>query len=149
MADSQERRRRNRPILVSGSARSGTTWVGKMIASHPRVAYLQEPFNPQYRHAGSPVQFFYEHVTPQTAPAFRDYLNRLMSFPTQWWAEVLARPTPRRLVGATLRLMECWRQRLACRPLLKDPIALFSAAWIAQNYNADMIVLIRHPAAYV
>src|SRR5262249_10303269 len=25
----------NRPILVTGAPRSGTTWVGRMIASHP------------------------------------------------------------------------------------------------------------------
>ena len=37
--------RRARPILVTGSHRSGSTWVGKMIASHPRVAYVEEPFN--------------------------------------------------------------------------------------------------------
>ena len=34
-----------RPILVTGSFRSGSTWVGRMIASHPRIAYVSEPLN--------------------------------------------------------------------------------------------------------
>ena len=35
----------HRPILVTGSHLSGTTWVGRMIAVSPCVAYLHEPFN--------------------------------------------------------------------------------------------------------
>ena len=34
-----------RPILVTGAHRSGSTWVGRMIATSPRVTYLHEPFN--------------------------------------------------------------------------------------------------------
>ena len=34
-----------RPILVTGSHRSGTTWVGKTIALSPSVTYIGEPFN--------------------------------------------------------------------------------------------------------
>jgi hypothetical protein len=32
---------------------------------------------------------------------------------------------------------------------MKDPIALFSAPWLARTFNADVVVLIRHPAAVV
>jgi hypothetical protein len=34
------------------------------------------------------------------------------------------------------------------RPLLKDPIAIFSAEWLATKFDIDVIVLIRHPAAF-
>jgi len=36
-----------KPILVTGSHRSGTGWVGQMIAATPapRVAYVWEPFS--------------------------------------------------------------------------------------------------------
>lgn len=145
----QQRRLRNRPILVTGSHRSGTTWVGKMIASHPHVNYVQEPFNPQYPHPGSPVRYYFEHVTPETAPQFRAYLDGLMRSPANWWAQVRARPQPRPIVGATLRTFRAWWRRITgCRPLLKDPIALCSAEWIARTYDADVVVLIRHPAAF-
>jgi hypothetical protein len=34
------------------------------------------------------------------------------------------------------------------RPLVKDPIAIFSAEWLATRFNMDVVVLIRHPAAF-
>ena len=34
-----------KPILLTGSNRSGTTWTGKMIASSDEVFYVEEPFN--------------------------------------------------------------------------------------------------------
>ena len=34
-----------KPILVTGSHRSGTTWVGKMLAATGSVGYIHEPFN--------------------------------------------------------------------------------------------------------
>ena len=34
-----------KPILVTGSHRSGTTWVGKMISLNKNVGYIHEPFN--------------------------------------------------------------------------------------------------------
>jgi hypothetical protein len=37
---------------------------------------------------------------------------------------------------------------LHSRPLLKDPIAFFCAEWLAQQYNMDVVILIRHPAAF-
>jgi hypothetical protein len=34
------------------------------------------------------------------------------------------------------------------RPLLKDPIALMSAEWLAERFGVQPVVLIRHPAAF-
>lgn len=33
------------PILVTGSHRSGTTWVGQMLATSENIGYIWEPFN--------------------------------------------------------------------------------------------------------
>ena len=35
------------------------------------------------------------------------------------------------------------------RPLMKDPIAIYSAEWLHQTFDMDVIILIRHPAAFV
>jgi len=35
------------------------------------------------------------------------------------------------------------------RALVKDHIAVFSAEWLAKRFNMDVLVLIRHPAAFV
>ncbi len=137
----------NRAILVTGSHRSGTTWVGQMIASHPRVVYLSEPFN--LEHPGTPVRHWFHDVTRRDDAAFRAYLTPLLTFRHSWTADFLARPGPRRLVGATLRKLGSLARHLGgCRPLLKDPIALFSAGWLADTFPTDVVVLVRHPAAF-
>jgi LPS sulfotransferase NodH len=37
------------PILVTGTHRSGTTWVGKMLAADSSTAYISEPLNVLHR----------------------------------------------------------------------------------------------------
>jgi hypothetical protein len=32
-----------RPVIVIGAPRSGTTWIGQVLSRHPEVAYLDEP----------------------------------------------------------------------------------------------------------
>jgi hypothetical protein len=34
-------------------------------------------------------------------------------------------------------------------PLIKDPVALMSADWLARRFGLNVIVMIRHPAAFV
>jgi hypothetical protein len=137
-----------RPILVTGSHRSGSTWVGKMIASHPRVSYVHEPFNPALQ-PGCPVAHQWHHVTAADEARFRAYLRPWLEIHHSWWQDVRARVCPRRVVGATLRTLGGWKRRLlGWRPLLKDPIAFFSAEWLADSFGMDVVVVIRHPAAF-
>jgi hypothetical protein len=35
------------------------------------------------------------------------------------------------------------------RPLVKDPLAVFSSEWLANRFDMDVVMLIRHPAAFV
>jgi hypothetical protein len=141
---------RNKPILVTGILRSGSSWVGEMIASHPTVISFWEPFNYHTRPKNAPMHCCFQYVTAEQEKQFRKYLRPYVEFRHPWLEEVLDRIHPRRLVGATLRATKAWwRKVTGCRPLLKDPIALFSAEWLARTYNMDVVVLIRHPAAFV
>jgi hypothetical protein len=119
-----------------------------MIASHPGVHYVKEPFNPDYQ-PECPSWHQWRHVTDEDAAAFRAYLRRQFAVRHSWWEDVRTRAHPRRFVGATLRALDAWRRRLAgSRPLMKDPTAFFSAEWLAQTFDMDVVVLIRHPAAF-
>src|SRR5207247_8079602 len=39
-------------------------------------------------------------------------------------------------------------RRGARRPLVKDPIALLSSEWLARSFGMQVVVMIRHPAAF-
>ena len=41
------------------------------------------------------------------------------------------------------------RRRRGDRVVMKDPLAFFSAEWLMQNFGMTVVVLIRHPAAFV
>lgn len=135
------------PILITGSHRSGTTWVGKMISLSWYIFYLEEPFNRCYDYISNdvlPQQFYY--IRPQ---AKTSTLKATMD-------EILALSKPfnnlefRYKLNRKIPLFKYTRQLLGLpRPLLKDPIAVFSSPWLAQTYNMSVICLVRHPAAFV
>jgi hypothetical protein len=117
-----------------------------MICSHPGLAYLSEPFN--VRIPPSPIRHFFHHVTPAEAQAFHGYLEPLLTFHDAALYQIRDSgpwPTVRRS-GRTIRAW--WRRWRNQRPLMKDPIAFFSAEWLARTFGADVVVMIRHPAGF-
>lgn len=141
-----------RPILVTGSHRSGTTWVGRMLAAAPGVAYLHEPFNPFHRPGtcAAHIERWFEYVPPGGASPFERPLRRTIGLEYDLGAEVAALRSPRdfgRMVRDALRF-RIWKAQ-GRRPLVKDPIAIFSAEWLSTTFDMDVVVMIRHPAAFV
>jgi hypothetical protein len=141
----------DRPILVTGAHRSGTTWVGKMLALAPGVAYVHEPFSPKTPKGLSPAGFdrYFTVVSDANAARYQPGLERTLALrydlgaqlrSARGWRDVVRIPRDYR------RLMET--RRGGRRPLMKDPIALLSAEWLAETFGMDVVVLVRHPAAF-
>lgn len=140
------------PILVTGHHRAGTTWIGKMLAASRDVGYIHEPFNPGQRPGICSVRpnRYFTHVPDANPEAWQKALQATLSFQYDVRAEVEAIRSLKdfgRMVRDYGRF--AWLQHRGRRALMKDPIALFSAEWIAEQFGADVIVLIRHPAAFV
>jgi hypothetical protein len=140
-----------RPILVTGSHRSGSTWLGQMIAASDTVGYIHEPFNidrgPGICRTRFPYWFTY--IRPGTDGDMADDFRRLLGFRYNYLAQagsVRSRRDVRVLIRDGGRFLR-YRMRHA-RPLLKDPMALFSAEWIAETFDAQVVVVVRHPAAF-
>jgi hypothetical protein len=56
----------------------------------------------------------------------------------------------RRFLPSRLKLFRITHKYLGLpRPILKDPIAVFSAEWLAEVFRMNVVCLIRHPAAFV
>jgi hypothetical protein len=139
------------PILVTGSHRSGTTWVGKMLALSGSMAYIHEPFSPLRSPGwlGVRIPHWYLYVCPENEAPYLPAVRRLLALRYPLARDLRLRPRPRVLGQMALE----WPRSLAARArraraLLKDPIALFSAEWLADRFEARPVVMIRHPAAF-
>ncbi len=92
-----------------------------MLASSPAVAYIHEPF----------------HVRPEPTVCTARF--------DRWFTYVCAENEE----GVAPHFQEMLdRIGRAGRPLLKDPIAVFSAEWLASRFDTANLVMIRHPAAF-
>ena len=141
-----------RKILLTGSHRSGTTWVAKMIAAAPGIGYIHEPFNPViYRPWLCSRKFEgFTYVTRDNEAPFVRPLQKTFNFSFNGWGAIRSI----RSRGDLKRRLNDFREsrdrrKRSLRPLVKDPIAVFSAEWLADRFDMDVIVLIRHPAAFV
>ena len=141
----------DKPILVTGAHRSGTTWVGKMIAASPAVSYIQEPFLPGRRPGICAVTFPYNftYVTDENEVDYYDHLKATLAFRFQWRAALAALKTPRDVAIMFKYGTHFFFSRARhAVPLVKDPLAVFSAEWLARRFDMHVIVTIRHPAAF-
>jgi len=138
-------------ILVTGSHRSGSTWTGMVLASGGEVLYIQEPFNVLHKKRyETPVKYWFEYLDKSDSPArqaaFKTYLRRFINFDFFRLKEDLKNTKnitqyPRTVYGA-------FRKNRLRRKLIKDPLAVFSAEWLAAHFDMDVVVLVRHPAAF-
>ena len=139
------------PILVTGSHRSGSTWAGRMIAHASTVSYIHEPFNLHHRPGICRAQFNYQfpYVCRENESLYLNDLKDCLSFKYHFIEELKATKSLKEFVRSIQAYSRFTKYRiLKKRPLVKDPIALFSAEWLAQRFNMDVVVLIRHPAAF-
>lgn len=143
-----------KPILITGSHRSGSTWVGKMIASSPKVHYIHEPFNVDFSPGAgisrSRFKYWYTYISEENEDQYYSALKDTISYSYSTFSALKSLRSPRAINKVIQEYLRFRQNRiLKLRPLLKDPIALFSAEWIASRFNADVVVIIRHPAAFV
>ena len=138
---------------MTGAHRSGTTWVANALAADRANAYLPELFNPDHFHqklCGIRFPYWFMRIETGGNPRYHRYLSKMLSWEFGWHDAAAATVrSPRASMHAARVAHACRQSRTRnCRPLLKDPIALFSAEWLAETFAMDVIVLIRHPAAF-
>jgi Sulfotransferase domain len=140
-----------RPILVTGMFRSGTTWVGRILAASGEVGYIDEPFNRSATHGGSirfPVDHWYTYVTAENERRFLPALVPALRFEYPL-ARQLTRCRNRTHLRETLRSWRGYVRSRGQRPLIKDPNAVFSAEWFMRRLGSDVVVVVREPVAVV
>lgn len=138
-------------VLVTGSHRSGSTWVGRILAASRSLHYVQEPFNivahQRWLEPPPPQQFFYVHSA--VADTWRARYQRVVDLKPP-----LVRPivsgvgSGRSKLALRLAKGAAQARRRNAAPLIKDPIAVFSTEWLADTFGLRPVVLIREPVAF-
>ena len=138
-----------KPILVTGAHRSRTTWVGRMLALSPEIGYIHEPFNIASYNRAADFAYWYYYITDENASSFFRGIADAIAFRYDLMDGIKRAQRPRDIVGAFRTYSRFWFHRLrGARPLIKDPIAVFSAEWLASAFDMGVVVMIRHPAAF-
>ncbi len=140
------------PILITGSHRSGSTWTGRMIAHASAISYIHEPFNLDHRPGICKAKFDYQfpYICHENESQYLNDLKDCLKFKYHLLEELKTTKSYKDFglsMRDYLRFTIC--RILNKRPLIKDPIAVFSAEWLASTFNMDVVVIIRHPAAFV
>jgi hypothetical protein len=140
------------PILVTGAHRTGTTWVGKMLAATDETAYISEPLNVYHRPGvfAAPVSHWYTYIDAENEAEFYSAYQKLLRFDYDLSAELSAIHSRKDALRMARDRWIFWTgRRNQARPLIKDPFAVFSIAWFITRLDSQVVVTVRHPAAFV
>jgi hypothetical protein len=139
------------PILVTGTHRSGTTWVGKMLAVDAMTAYISEPLNVLHRPGvfHTKVKYWYQYICDDNESEYLPAFQELLEFDYHIWDEVRSLRSRHDLLrmGRDFYIFYTGLIR-GQRALLKDPFAVFSTPWFAKRLNCKVAITVRHPAAF-
>lgn len=139
------------PILVTGAHRTGTTWVGKMLASSSQVAYISEPLNVLHRPGvlRAPVSNWYTLISAENESAYLPAFREMLAFRYGLWREIRSLRSRKDFLRMGRDFSVFLRGRfMRQRPLIKDPFAVFSAPWFAERLGCRVVITVRHPAGF-
>ena len=111
----------NKPLLITGSHRSGSTWIGKVIERSNDFIYLEEPTSlHKIEGSLSSIKYWFQYIHNSDKNMIQEliYLNKY-----------------------TLSQNK--------KALFKDPLAFFSIDTFINTLEADVLISVRHPAAFV
>ena len=139
------------PILVTGTHRSGTSWVGKMLAADALTAYVSEPLNVMHRPGvfGAKVSHWYQYICEENEAEYLPAFQDLLEFDYHVWDEIRALHSHRDFLRMGRDFLIFYNGLMrGQRALIKDPFAVFSTVWFAKRLNCKVVITVRHPAAF-
>ena len=142
-------------ILITGCPRSGTTWVADILARAPHTMLFSEPFSPDLSQRPCRVcnirwnEWFY-CVEEENAAEFQPAIEEMLALRHRTWEHLRKCKTTKNVVDVLARGARFRMARLTTtQSIIKDPLALLASPWLAREFGARVVVMIRHPAAVV
>lgn len=140
-----------KPILVTGSHRSGTTWTGVNLSCAPHTGYIHEPFNAAKKasYSNKAFGYWFQYISEENELDYKETLDKVIHFQYPLLGNLTRSRTMRNVADVFKEQGYTLLHRIrGDTPIIKDPIAFFSADWLCKKYNMNVLVLIRHPAAF-
>lgn len=140
----------HQPLLVTGAHRTGTTWVGKMLAAGG-FAYVSEPLNVLHQPGvmAAPVPRWYAYITRENEAGYLPAFQKTLALRYGLLAEIKSIQSRHDFLRMGRDLGIFLRGRVTRQPaLLKDPFAVLSLPWFIERLNCRVVVTVRHPAAF-
>lgn len=95
------------------------------------------------------LDYWFQHVANFNAASYTKTYQDILNYKYPLRIN-LARAKSARMYARALRsqALNWYCKSLNYKPIIKDPIALFSTEWLAKQFDMDVLVMIRHPAAF-
>lgn len=139
--------------MVTGTQRAGTTWVGSILSAGRASGYIHEPFNTTNVNIhNSPIKLPYQYIDESldrdSDNIFSNYLDYFVNPSFKFFCNSFS---PIRNIDS--RYILPGRQVLLSGigkkvKILKDPFALLSSEWLHKVLGWDIVIVVRHPAAF-
>jgi hypothetical protein len=125
--------------------------VGNVIGQSNKVRYYHEPFHPARGNKHNPIKQFFKYIpeTNNDQDSLEEYFKKLKQFKVPCLYDVSDIRNSRKISFFWHPLAQIISTLLQQTPLIKDPPSLLMLEWVAKNYEVDIVVVLRHPAAFV
>lgn len=150
-------REKVRPLIITGIHRSGTTWLGKLLEMSEDTHVYYEPFNPIEKYYPVRVKFvrhWFHYLSDEDFKKHKDEIEYGLQL--HYSGSVIRkqigylRSLPHlAMLLAHLKSYYVNRVYHNRRPVIKDPMLVFSVEQLIKYYALDILITIRHPAAFV
>lgn len=142
-------------ILVTGAPRSGTTFVGDILACPLSVDYFHEPFNPECGIREVKSRYVYmkkDNIDLELDAGIKRIFDYTLKLRTAYYRnDSNLRKLVKTITGSRgpvfLRLAKANVLRSAC--VIKDPIACLMTEYLNTSYGVRPLVILRHPVGFV
>ncbi len=117
-------------IMVTGTQRSGSTWVGTILAQSQDISWVYEPFNSEFGYlledtecsvCGYEIKYRFSYPESQDYSKYVNHIRHIMNS----------------------------KSLMFKRSLLKSPFGLFHIEMLMREFDIRPVILIRNPLGYV
>jgi hypothetical protein len=125
-----------------------------MLAEAPSLLYIHEPFSvsdaPSRGICNTEFKYWFTHITRENESKFYEPIRNMVHLKYDVVGGLKTYRSKEGLRELRREYVSFWRHRQKnAKALIKDPIAFFSAEWLAERFDMNVVMVIRHPAAFV